>query len=198
MAERAKAAAKEAAKRKKKGDKKKKKKKWEKKVKGDKKKDSSSKNELSSGAKAIEAKAKVQTFLKNLNIKKAHFKDMDEIVALVVIEEDSSAEDDRSPEEIRAQEDRSWRFKQILDKKISLSEQSDFIHKLLYNKHKKGQEDSAVDIGKASAKQPKEALKKVGPAKEESEDEKEEFSEEEEESERSEESEEDIKAKSAG
>jgi hypothetical protein len=69
-----------------------------------------------------------------------------------VIEEDSFAEDDRTPEEIRAQEDRSWRFKQILDKKISLSEQSDFIHKLIYNKHKKGQEDSASDFGKASAK----------------------------------------------
>ena len=124
---------------------------------------------------------------------------MDEIVALVVIEEDASAEDDRTPEEIRAQEDRSWRFKQILDKKISLREQSDFIHKLIYNKHKKGQDDSAGDFGKASAKQPKEdAKKKAAAAKEESEDEKEEFSEDEEESEGSEESEEDIKAKSKG
>ena len=121
MAERAKAAAKEAAKRKKGDKKKKKKKKGEKKVKGEKKKDGSSKSDQSSVAKAVEAKAKVQTFLKNLNVKKAHFKEMAEIIALVVIEEDSSAEDDRTPEEIRAQEDRSWRFKQILDKKISLS-----------------------------------------------------------------------------
>ena len=118
MAERAKAAAKEAAKRKK-GDKKKKKKK--KGEKGEKKKEGSSKSDQSSVVKAVEAKTKVQTFLKNLNVKKAHFKEMAEIIALVVIEEDSSAEDDRTPEEIRAQEDRSWRFKQILDKKISLS-----------------------------------------------------------------------------
>jgi DNA mismatch repair ATPase MutL len=124
---------------------------------------------------------------------------MDEIVALVVIEEDASAEDDRTPEEIRSQEDRSWRFKQILDKKISLSEQSDFIHKLTYNKLKKGQEESTGDFGKAIAKKPKEETKKkAAAAKEESEEEKEEFSEEEEESEGSEESEEDIKAKSKG
>jgi hypothetical protein len=53
----------------------------------------------------------VTKFLQTLNKRKAHFKEMDQIAAEVVIEDDSSAEDDRTPEEIRAQEDRAWRFK---------------------------------------------------------------------------------------
>ena len=66
---------------------------------------------------------------------------MDQIAAEVVIEEDSSAEDDRTPEEKRAQEDRAWRFKMINENKVKPEDHSDFIHKLIYNKHKKHQHD---------------------------------------------------------